>query len=436
MKIKSEGSPYRLKMLRADWVAPMGLTPAGATASGVTPLGVTASRTLIRDGALLLRNGWIAAVGSATELLEIHPDAQVEDVGSKILLPGLVNAHCHLELSKCPRLESVAPGEFVSWLKNLMKATRIEAAELPASVADNVKEGIRQCLQFGVTAVGDISRQCELSRPLLAASPLRAVSYGEVIAMAQRREFLEPRLAIAINPKGRNDHLSIGVSPHAPYSVENDGYRRCREVARVQNLALATHLAETPFEAEFLKSHTGPLREFWDWLGAWDNHVLKFDGGPIRFARTVGLLDYPTALAHVNYCDDEELAILSRGKASVVYCPRTHAYFQHPPHRWREMLAKGINVAIGTDSCASSPNLNLVDDLRLLHKIAPEMPVDQLWQMATTRAAQAIGMENSVGSLKRGRRADLVAFDAVGENPLKNILESDVLPSGVWIDGK
>src|SRR5207253_5134070 len=139
-----------------------------------------------------------------------------------------------------------------------------------------------------------------------------------------------------------------------------DGYRRCLAAAKYFGLTLATHLAETPHEEEFLASHAGPFRELWEFLGAWDEQVPTFAGGPIRYAQSLGLLDYPTLLAHVNYCDDAELALLARGRASVVYCPRTHAFFGHPPHRWREMLSRGINVAIGTDSCASSPDLNLL----------------------------------------------------------------------------
>ena len=107
--------------------------------------------------------------------------------------------------------------------------------------------------------------------------------------------------------------------------------------------------------SEFLATHTGELKKLWDFLNFWDEQVPAFDGGPIRYAKTLGLLEIPSILAHVNYCDDEELAILASGRASVIYCPRTHAYFAHPPHRFRDMLGRGINVAIGTDSCEVLP---------------------------------------------------------------------------------
>lgn len=197
-----------------------------------------------------------------------------------------------------------------------------------------------------------------------------------------------------------------------------------------------THLAETAEEADFLRDHSGPLRSIWRAVGGFDEEVPTFDGGPIRFAASLGLLDYEkTLLAHVNYCDDAELAILAKGVASVVYCPRTHAYFGHPPHRWREMLAAGVNVAVGTDSLASSPSLDLMDDLRLLRKIAPEVPAADLWAMATRRGAAALGLTDC-GTLTVGKRADAVAFDVSSGDPLAEALDGEAAGRRVWVGGQ
>jgi cytosine/adenosine deaminase-related metal-dependent hydrolase len=174
----------------------------------------------------------------------------------------------------------------------------------------------------------------------------------------------------------------------------------------------------------------------WDDLQAWDEQVPRFTGGPIRWARDIGLLDYPTLLAHVNYLDEAELEILAAGRASVVYCPRTHAYFGHAPHRFREMLSRGINVALGTDSCASAPDLNVVEDLRQVYAMDPTAPAHELWQLITTRAAQAIGQEGALGAITPGKAADFVAFAAQGPDPLADILHTFHLPQKVWIAGQ
>ena len=403
-------------LITAAWVAPM-------------------DQPILRDGGVVFAAGTIVAVGAAKVLRASHPDATVRELGDVVLLPGLVNPHTHLELSTGVAGDS--PASFGDWILSLPKRIGRDRAKPPeACFVPAVQLGIAQCLRFGVTSVGDISQNMDLSRPVLRDSPLRAVSYGEVLGLAKLRPRYEQMLPRAIDRALESDRLRIGLTPHAPYTVDLPGYLQCVEVARRMNLPLATHLAETTGERDFLQHHAGEFRRTWETLGEWADGVETFRaGGPIDFANEIGLLDYPTLLAHVNYCDDREMELLARGRASVVYCPRTHRYFNHPPHRWREMLSRGINVAVGTDSCASSPDLNLVDDLRLMHEIAPEFPVEQLWQMATTRAAKAIRMDDVVGSLTPGKAADFVVFEAGTDKPLAEILETLRLPKYVWISG-
>lgn len=404
------------RLISAAWIAPMDAPP-------------------LRDGAVVIANARIAAVGEARQLRRDYAGAEVEELGDVVLMPGLVNAHTHLELSDLSCGES--PTSFVDWILSLIGRTARLGAADGSSIANAMRIGIEQCLRFGVTTVGDISKQCRFSRPVLGKSSLRAVSFGEIQAMAQRRNLLEERFAAASDRSEETERLIVSVTPHAPWSVEAAGYRRCLEWANQLNRPIATHLAENPEEAEFLAEHTGPFRYLWEaGINAWDDDVPRHDGGPIRLARDLGLLDFPTLLAHVNYCSNEELAIVAGGRASVVYCPRTHKYFGHPPHRWREMMKRGINVAVGTDSCASSPDLNLVDDLRLLHKLEPDVPAIVWWKMATIHAAKALRLDDQVGSIRAGKRADLTAFAAPHGDPLAGILERQAIPVGVWIDGE
>ena len=382
---------------------------------------------VLPDAAVLMIDGRIAAVGSADSLRKQHPQAAVEDAGDCILLPGLINAHTHLELTYLtpPPLPA---GGFADWLRMIIQMGQADDAVIRAAV----QAGIEQCIRFGVTTVADITRHVSTSRAILHAGPLMTISFGEVIALAKRRGLLEARIAAALDPSLTSDRLRLGLSPHAPYTVELAGYIRCVEAAQQADVPLATHLGETEEETVFLGEHRGPLRKLWEDLGAWDSDVPRFQGGPIRCADHVGLLQRRSLLAHVNYCDDEELQILANGNASVIYCPRTHAYFGHRPHRWREMLAAGVNVAIGTDSTASSPDLNLVDDLRLARKIAPDLPAPEIWSLATTRAATALNLPD-VGQIEKNYRADLIAFPAVGPDPLEQILQQKVLPTHTWL---
>ncbi|MDB5325127.1 MAG: atzA [Phycisphaerales bacterium] len=392
----------------------------------MTPAGV------IEDGCIAIQNGRILAVGPTRDL---NPPATAASIDG-LLTPGLVNAHTHLELSD--RLPGERPTEgFAGWLVGMLQRSHTEASEMEKLVAEAIRIGVDQCLRFGVTAVGDISRQCHLTRPLLRESPLRTVSFGEVQAMAQRRNLLQERTAVAIDDAHSIDQLRIGITPHAPYSVEADGYRYCLDLARQRGLPLTTHLAESADEAPFLADHSGALRRLWDWIGAFDEQVPTFDRGPIAYAESLGLLAYPSLLAHVNYCSDSDLDLLAAGQASVVWCPRTHDYFGHPPHRWRAMRERGIRVCVGTDSCASSPDLNVVDDLRLVRRQNPDVSASELWPLITSEAADALrwnrdGDEPAIGRLAIGAAADWVAWPTRSNDPLAEVLdESKMLPTQV-----
>jgi cytosine/adenosine deaminase-related metal-dependent hydrolase len=253
--------------------------------------------------------------------------------------------------------------------------------------------------------------------------------------MSSRRDLLDGLLAAAENVALESDLLRCGISPHAPYSVEVPGYEKCRLQAWRGDLFLTTHLAESPDEAEFLATGGGPLARLWEELGGLDDRVPRFVGGPIRMARETRLLEPTvyTLLAHVNYCDDDEMLILAEGKANVVWCPRTHAYFGHPPHRWREMLDMGIRVMIGTDSAASSGDLNILDDLRLVRKLNPDLPAIRLFELITRQPALAWFM--GAGTIEDGFPADMVAFRLSGDDPLASILDNGLSPVAVWVFG-
>jgi cytosine/adenosine deaminase-related metal-dependent hydrolase len=407
----NEPAPRGTTLLTAAWVAPMEGPP-------------------IRDGGVVVAGGRFVAVGAASDLRSEAPHDAVEDFGDAVILPGLVNPHTHLELSRLKRPEH--PSRFVDWLASVL-GSRLDAAAAGEAVAC----GAAESLAFGVTTVGDISRHPAAARAALRRSPLRAVSFGEVVGMARRKSVLPGLLAAAVQDFEPGSIVRPGVSPHAPYSIDADGYRQCLAAARAGGIPVTTHLAESPDESAFLSDHAGQFRELWDRLGAWDEaSVERFEGGPVRYAASLGLLGHhPVALAHVNYCDDAELALLARGRASVVYCPRTHVYFGHPPHRWRQMLAVGVNVAVGTDSRASSPDLNPVEDLRLLHRLAPEVPALTLWELVTTRAAGALGLEHEAGSISPGRPADLAVFPATGDDALVDVLESPTVTTVVRAGG-
>ena len=399
-------------------------------------------RPTLRDGAVLVDRGRIVRVGPAASLARDHPRADQVDLGRSLLLPGLVNAHVHLELSDAVR--PAVPGKLAEWLIEVIRNRAKLGGRAGEAATRAAEAGAAESLGHGVTCVGDITRFAPYTRAALARSPLRVVSFGEVQAMAARRGLLEERFASASDRTFDGwdgaTRVRVAVSPHAPYTVEPDGYRRCVEWSRRHGRVLATHLAESAEEELFLAGHGGPLRGIWEFLGAWDSAVPRFDGGPVAFALSLGLLTLPTVLAHVNFVTDGDLASLARSPASVAYCPRTHAYFGHPPHRFREMMARGINVCLATDSRASSPDLNVMEDVRHVAVIHPDLAPTTLVEMVTTRAARALGVEADVGAIAPGMRADFVTFPAEAadapERPVEAVVREPIPASSTWVNGE
>jgi cytosine/adenosine deaminase-related metal-dependent hydrolase len=288
----------------------------------------------------------------------------------------------------------------------------------------------------GVTAVGDITAFPNYSRPVLAESPIRAVSFGEVIAMGKGRELLTTRLNAAADLEYQSDRLRVGISPHAPYSVEPDALRECGQRARDANLPLCIHVAETADEERFTRNGEGPFADFLAGLGLWDENIPHIDCSPVELLASVGVLGPRTLLAHANYVSDREISLIAKSGASVVYCPRTHAEFGHPPHRFRDMLRAGVNVCLGTDSLASNPSLSILDELRFLHSKCHDVAPNDLLALGTIRGARALGFGEVVGSLTPGKSADFVVIPICP--PARDwyeILSSSERPMSVYVRG-
>jgi len=384
---------------------------------------------VIEGGAVVIREGRIAAVGRAANL---H-SAPVIDYGDAVICPGFVNAHTHLELSHLAGKVPPSP-DFVHWLKRQTSLLLAQPAT-PTIVAEAVGAGIAQSLAAGVTTIGDITRRPAWSRESLAASPIRAVSFGEVIAMGRLRTQLKDRLEAAASIEHQSDRLRVGISPHAPYTVEPDGLRACADRARRMNAPLCIHLAETAEEEAFTRSRSGRFKEFLQELGLWDEGIPLTDCTPVELCRAAGVLSRRTVIAHGNYLSDGDIKMIAESGSSVAYCPRTHHTFGHPLHRFREMLRAGINVCIGTDSLASNPSLSILDELRFLHQRHPDMAAHDLMAMGTIRGAAALGYRDEIGSLTVGKAADLVVIPLEVGAEWESMLESTQTPAAVYIDG-
>lgn len=404
-----------MSIVKARWVLPIGGPP-------------------IENGAVELEGPLIRFVGPASEA----PRRATVDYGDAVIMPGLVNAHTHLELSDL--VGKTPPGPPLhEWLLNVVTAMA-DPERSDEAVAAAARHGACASLAAGVTTVGDITRHPGITRPVLSNGGLRAVSFGEITAMGPRRNLLRARLEEARCPLERNPggRIRIGLSPHAPYSVEPAGLATCAAEAACASLPLAIHLAESREEAEFAVKRCGPLVDLLRRIGAWDESIPVSGCGPIEVAERAGLLTRRTVIAHANYADERDIGRIARGGSSVAYCPRTHAAFAHPPHPFDRMLSAGVNVCVATDSLASAPSLSPMDEIAFLLDRHADCDPFTLLEMITIRAARALGLGREIGTLVPAKRADIVVFPLSGRVTWDpgEFIRSSPKALAVWVDGE
>jgi cytosine/adenosine deaminase-related metal-dependent hydrolase len=377
----------------------------------------------VAGGTLTFTEGRIVAVDPAGQRT---PDL---DLGNVAVLPGLVNAHTHLDLGEL-RGRLAPPTDFTAWLKEIVAYRRGSA---PAAWEAAIHAGIEECLLSGTTLVGDISTGGH-SAAILANSPVRAVVFFELIGLTKaraRQVWNEAQVWLRGQPATAT--YRPGLSPHAPYSVRRALFR----LAARQGVPLAIHLAETLSEDELLRTHRGPFREYLEALGAWDERglaaSLNWIIGEQRRAERVLYI-------HGNYADRIGVMREQSGQpVSVVYCARTHAYFGHPPHPFMELLAAGVNVALGTDSLASNPDLSILEEMRFLWRRYPTLGGETLLRMGTLAGARALGWEQETGSLAVGKSADWVTIPLEDEeqaDPYRLLFAARQGVCDVWVRGE
>jgi aminodeoxyfutalosine deaminase len=376
-----------------------------------------------------LQRGTITIRADRVTALETHgfrtPDA---DVGEAAILPGLVNAHTHLDLSDLRG--KVPPGpDFTRWLRAVISHRRQRSED---QTAQAVQAGVNEAISFGTTLIGDIAG-VGFSWNLLSAARLRAVVFYELLGLPRSRAKKAWAEARAwLNGHTGSPTCKPGLSPHAPYSVRAGLFRVAGQLARARGVPMAIHLAESPAEIELLANRTGPFVSFLSEVGAWDPRGLIRDVNSLLKIYQ----DNPNVLfVHGNYLSPA--SPLPRN-AAIVYCPRTHAAFGYPLHPVEDLLAAGVRVALGTDSLASNPDLNLLAEARFLHERHPAISGPAIIRMATLSGAEALGWEHETGSLAPGKSADLVVVPLQNDHddPHEQILRSNFQVSAVMFQGR
>ena len=381
-----------------------------------------------RPGTVAVRNGQIVWAGPTGELRPSRFERpRIVDLPQMLLLPAMVNAHAHLDLT------AIGPmpygGDFLAWLRHVMD--RRPAGD--TQICDAVRRGAAMSVAAGVGTVGDIANSTGAVEARLATG-LAGVSYLECFGLGPRQDGAAARLEadlLALGERmGSDGPVRLGIQPHAPYSAGPALYERATQLGCALDVPLSTHLCETEHEHAFTKDGSGPLVDHLEAMGKWDGSLRPNGLDPVRLMAGP-LRRRPWLLAHCNYVRDDQIAILAECPASVAYCPVASEYFGHRDHRYRQMLDAGVNVAIGTDSIlCQGPDeaqpLGVMGQIRRLYARDRTDP-NLLLAMATTGGMTALDLPAQSATFAASTPAQLalVRFDPLDPvDPLTQALQN------------
>jgi aminodeoxyfutalosine deaminase len=380
------------------------------------PLVLPVAGPPIPDGGVVVADGRIVAVGALDALRAAHPSASTR-AWRGVLTPGLVNAHTHLQYTSFGAVGTRRHPTYLDWSDAFVAEYARRSGGDWAAAA---RRGVGLSLRAGVTCLGDVVTDLA-ARDVLADEGVAGVTYLEILgadeAVWQRGGEAAVREAIA---SARVDGwVRVGLSPHTPYTVDEPVLRASAALARELGVRLHVHLGEVDSEAEFYRTATGPLAERMARVSSPEWFVLARGGTGLSaagFADACGLLGPDTHVAHGVHLDRDDVRLLRARGVAVALCPRSNAVTGTGEPPVAMMLAEGIDLAVGTDSLASSPSLDLLEDVAVLRALAlaqGRVVVDldeRLLAAATIGGARALGLDGELGTLEPGKRADLAVF--------------------------
>ncbi len=370
---------------------------------------------------------------------------EVLDLGEQALLPGLINAHCHLDYT-CLRGKIPPRKCFADWIR----AINAEKAKLlPQDYVASINQGFAEAKRFGTTTIANLTAFPELISQIQA--PIRTWWFAELIDVRSPKRANE-LVDLAVESLGRARPEPVqseveggapgGLAPHALFTASKDLYRCCDDVARRENILLTTHLAESREEMEMFRDGSGPLYDFMKVIG----RDMKDCSGETPLALFVNSFGAPGGralpgewiVAHLNELAESDFELLKdlTNKFHVVHSPRSHDYFGHSRFRFENLRALGFNICLGTDSLASNQSLSLFAEMRQFQRSEPGISPDKLFEMVTINAALALHQEKSLGRIRPGFQADLIAVPSSGgENLFEQIVAFDGPVDWMMING-
>jgi len=405
------------------------------------------ARTVVTMDGAPIENGAVAVLGNRIVEVGRFDDVNTRnagntvDLGEQVLLPGLINAHCHLDYTGLRG--KIAPQKcFAEWIRAI-NAEKVKLS--PDDYLASINEGFAEARKFGTTVVANLTAFPELISEV--QPPIRTWWCAELIDIRVPERASELiHAAIELLRSARPEPVlskvegvaQWGLAPHALFTASRDLFRRCKQVAQRDNGLLTTHLAESREEMQMFRDASGPLYEFIKSIG----RPINDCGNETPLGLFVGALGDRALpqwiVAHLNELTESDFELLEtfNSRFHIVHCPRSHNYFGHSPFAFDRLRSLGFNICLGTDSLASNETLSLFDEMRAFQNNFPQVSPEEILQMATVNPARALRSENALGQIRPGLGADLIAVPySTSTDIFEQILAFDAPVSWEMVNG-
>jgi cytosine/adenosine deaminase-related metal-dependent hydrolase len=391
----------------------------------------------VENGAVAVADGRVVAAGERAVVLQrAGADAELRDLGNVALVPGLVNSHTHLELSWLAG--RLPPGDdYVVWLRRLLE---LRGDEDPATAAVSAKQALRTVIDRGTVAVGDVANHSWIV-PILARSGLHGIAFHELLGfkagdaeqlLSDAAGVLE-RLEADDDLRGAKERIRVALTAHAPHTSSAPLLRGSAGDAAASGNPLTIHVAESTAETELLFDGSGPLAELYDERGFWEASWKPPGLSPVEYLDRLGVLSPRTLAVHcVQLRPGDHSRLQARG-VTVITCPRSNRWLGLGKCPVFELLREGIPVALGTDSLASAPDLDLFAEMQAVKLEQPSLSPAAILRMATLNGATALGIGDRLGAIEPGKLAKLVVVPLQSEEtpPLEAVCSNPPVVFGL-----
>jgi len=390
----------------------------------------------IVDGAVLVKDDSIMAVGSRSHLIRNYPDAAIEDFGDAAILPGFVNCHSHLEITAMRGSLDDVEHDFSAWL---LKLSGLRDGMRSEEIEDAAYLGALEGARAGVTCFGDIGRAGHAGFSALDRAGLRGIVFQETDFSPENRtadaDFEKLIAKFDDLQATATDLVSVGLSPHSPYTVGSRLFELIAQFSILNSVPMTIHVAESTDEHELLTCGTGFFTNVYEKYGVeWQSPLCT----PVEYLERLGVLAARPLLAHCVTVSSSDLERIAANGAKIAHCPKSNAKFGHGYAPFESFLNARISTGLGSDSVASNNVCDLLEEARFAVLAARNregsarfISATEVLKVATIDGAKALGLDHLVGSLEAGKQADIAVIELAepAQQPVHDICTALIFSS-------